>query len=384
MTHSSPRAPSSGTSNFQAVASISVPGAPYVPARSGWDARGASVPEVGELDAESLDGPRSLPRSGSVEPSIPGPDEQGQGASHGLRVVEFGTGLAAPWIGRMLAWAGADVIKIESHAFPDVPRLFVSPKEPELGTQPECSPWFTDWSAGKRFVALDLRNAEGAELACRIVDECDVVIANYSSGVLEKLGLGYEVFASRPNRETELVMLESSGFGGSGPIAHYVTWGPNIEALSGLCHLLGLSRERVHDLAFRVPRSTLGSARNWWRCWRACSSAIAAAGGQVIHLSQFETTVASIGRVMVQFAATGEEPPRRGNREAGLAPYGCFPCKGTTVGSCSASRRSGLAGSSRGDGSTRVGSDERYATMAGRLEHQDEIESRSRDGPATR
>jgi len=97
----------------------------------------------------------------------------------------------------MLAFAGAEVIKIESHAFPDVPRLFIPPRQPEAGTQPESSPWFTDWSAGKRFVALDLRREEGAELARRIVDRSDAVIANYSVGVLEKLGLGFDVLSDR-------------------------------------------------------------------------------------------------------------------------------------------------------------------------------------------
>jgi len=70
-----------------------------------------------------------------------------------LRVVEFTAGMAGPWIGRFMAACGADVIKVESHRHPSVVRLYVPPGDPERRTQPAQSPWFTDWDAGKRFVA---------------------------------------------------------------------------------------------------------------------------------------------------------------------------------------------------------------------------------------
>jgi len=301
---------------------LSVPGAPYRPAKQPWR-QTRPAPAVGEHDAEISPGTRPRPAPLVARPCATRGPRTG-GALEGLRVVEFGTGLAAPWIGRILAWAGAEVIKVESHGHPDVPRLFVPPRAPEQGTQPECSPWFTDWSAGKRFVSLDLRNEDGAELARKIIDESDAVIANYSTGVLAKLGLGYETLAAR---NPELVMLESSGYGESGPLSKYVTWGPNIEALSGLCSFSGFPENEctISHFAYPDPLSALHGLV-------ALMSALAArdrtGAGQVIHLSQLETTVASIGRVMVEFAATGEEPARLGNGEAGRAPYGCFPCEG--------------------------------------------------------
>lgn len=305
-----------------AAGPLAVPGAPYRPAKQPWR-QTRPVPSVGEHDDEVREGgrPRSVPLV--AKPSATRGPRTG-GALEGLRVVEFGTGLAAPWIGRILAWAGAEVIKVESHAHPDVPRLFVPPRSPEEGTQPECSPWFTDWSAGKRFVSLDLRNEEGAELARKIIDESDAVIANYSTGVLAKLGLAYETLAARNPR---LVMLESSGYGESGPLSKYVTWGPNIEALSGLCSFSGFPENEctISHFAYPDPLSALHGLV-------ALMSALAARDrtgvGQVIHLSQLETTVASIGRLMIEYAVTGEEPERLGNGEVGRAPYGCFPCEG--------------------------------------------------------
>jgi len=310
--------------------SLSAPGSPFRFSRTQRNSN-HSVPESGEHDQDVLEAPRIVesqsldvranPWSKSKLESATGST---RGALAGLRVVEFGTGLAAPWIGRMLAWAGAEVIKVESNAYPDVPRLFVPPREPELGTQPQCSPWFTDWSAGKRFVALDLRKDEGAELARKIVDQSDAVIANYSTGVLEKLGLGYDSLAARNPR---LVMLESSGYGGSGPQSHYVTWGPNIEALSGLSSLSGFPERECTLSHFAYP-DPLSALHGLFALLAGLADRDRTGQGQVIHLSQFETTVAAIGSLILEVAATGKEPPRLGNRERDRAPYGCFPCLG--------------------------------------------------------
>src|SRR6185503_1866312 len=95
---------------------------------------------------------------------------------------------------------GAEVIKVESREYPDVTRLYVHPRAPELGPQEDISPWFTDWNAGKRFVALNLAEPRAVELCKRIVGLSDVVVANYAAGVLEKLGLDYAVLRSvRPD-----------------------------------------------------------------------------------------------------------------------------------------------------------------------------------------
>ncbi|MCS5635384.1 MAG: CoA transferase, partial [Myxococcota bacterium] len=86
-------------------------------------------------------------------------------ALEGLKAVEFTQGMAGPWIGRMLAYCGAEVVRIESHRVPGVVRLYIPPAAEDRRVQPEMSPWFTDWDAGKLFVALDLKRPAGVELA---------------------------------------------------------------------------------------------------------------------------------------------------------------------------------------------------------------------------
>jgi crotonobetainyl-CoA:carnitine CoA-transferase CaiB-like acyl-CoA transferase len=368
--------------------------APGMPARMGYAPlkAGGRAPGIGEHDREILEArrrrskswPQSWPKArGKAQPATPNTDGAGgrSGALDGLRIVEFGTGLAAPWVGRMLAFAGAEVIKIESHAFPDVPRLFVPPRNPELGTQPECSPWFTDWSAGKRFVALDLRKEEGAELARQIVDESDAVIANYSVGVLEKLGLDFERLSKR---NPGLVMLESSGFGESGPNSSYVSWGPNIEAASGLASLSGFAHRACSLSHFAYP-DPLSASHGLYVLLAGLIDRQRTGKGQIIHLSQLETTIAAIGPLMLEAAALGREPVRRGNREIDCAPYGCFPCRGED-------RWCVICVEDEGDwerlkgvlGGPDWAEEARFATMAARVANADSLESKLAEWTGTR
>jgi crotonobetainyl-CoA:carnitine CoA-transferase CaiB-like acyl-CoA transferase len=359
--------------------SLPLAGAPFQLARTPWNLV-RTAPALGEFDRQGSESSRvaaprraSVPAVSTTGSTADSMKDSTKGALAGLRIVEFGTGLAAPWIGRILAWAGAEVIKVESHAHPDVPRLFVPPREPELGTQPQSSPWFTDWSAGKRFVALDLTKQEGGELARQIIDRSDVVIANYSTGVLEKLGVGYEMLAAR---NPDLVMLESSGFGQNGPLSHYVTWGPNIEALSGLCRLSGFPERECSISHFAYP-DPLSALHGLFALLAALAYRDCGGQGQVIHLSQFETTVAAIGSLMLDYAATGKECPRLGNRELDRAPYGCFPCRGDDRW-CVICVEDDVDWNRLREvmGQPDWAAEERFATASARVAHVDEIEAR--------
>jgi crotonobetainyl-CoA:carnitine CoA-transferase CaiB-like acyl-CoA transferase len=242
----------------------------------------------------------------------------------GLRVVEFTAAMAGPWIGRFLAYCGAETIRVESKQHPDVVRLYVPPRAPELGTQPQLSPWFTDWNAGKRFAALDLTHPRAVELAKGLVAKCDVVIENYSSGVMDKLGLGY---ADLKPVNPRLVMLSTSGYGDRGPCRDYVTWGPNIEALSGLGALSGLPGRDCAITQYAYP-DALSALHGLFAVMCALDHRNRTGAGQYISLSQFETTVAALGPVMMELLVNGREPQRPGNGSLHAAPHGCYRCAG--------------------------------------------------------
>jgi crotonobetainyl-CoA:carnitine CoA-transferase CaiB-like acyl-CoA transferase len=245
-------------------------------------------------------------------------------ALQGLRVVEFTAGMAGPWVGRFMAYCGAEVIKVESKGRPDVTRVYVPPWAPELGTQPQLSPWFTDWNAGKRFVALDLTQPRAVTLARRLVAACDVVVENYTPGVMDKLGLGYaDLQAVRP----DLIMFSSSGYGNSGPNHRYVTWGPNIETLSGLSTLSGFPGRECTMTQYAYP-DPLSALHGLFAVMCALDHRVRTGQGQHINLSQFEATVACLGHVMMEVLANGREPQKLGNRCLHAAPHGCYKCRG--------------------------------------------------------
>lgn len=221
-----------------------------------------------------------------------------------------------------MAACGADVIRVESKGFPDVSRLYVSPKSPELGVQSQLSPWLTDWNAGKRCVALDLTNPEATTLARRLIAESDVVIDNNGNGVLEKLGLGFEALK---NIKPGLILLSSTGYGKHGPDSTYISWGPNIEALSGLSSLSGFAHRDCTMTQFAYP-DPLAALYGLFAIMVALEYRRKTGVGQQINISQLEATIASIGHVFLDVLAHDKEPAKPGNSSLYAAPQGCYRC----------------------------------------------------------
>lgn len=241
-----------------------------------------------------------------------------------LRVIELTAGMAGPWIGRFMAYCGAEVIKVESAQRPDVTRQYVPPWAPERGIEPQLSPWLSDWNAGKRCIALDLKRPEAVALVLRLVAKSDVLIANYTPGVLEKLGLGWEVLSAA---RSDLVMLSTSGFGDSGPARTWVSWGPNLEAASGLATLSGFAHRTCTMTHYAYPDS-LSALHGLFAVMCALEHRHRTGEGQRIDLSQLEATAAVIGDVLSEAFVSESTPPRCGNRAPDAAPHGCYPCAG--------------------------------------------------------
>src|SRR5262249_19241820 len=145
------------------------------------------APEVGEF---RVSGSGFRVPSGTTRNSEPGTRNPLPLA--GVRVLELTNAGAGPWAGRHLAYAGAEAIRIESRRFPDFPRLYVPPKDPQSRRDEQGPPSIIDWNGGKLSAAIEATEAEGRELALRLVRLADVVLENNSVGLPEKLGLGYD------------------------------------------------------------------------------------------------------------------------------------------------------------------------------------------------
>ena len=147
----------------------------------------------------------------------------------GVKVIELGTLIAGPFASRIMAEFGAEVIKVESPDGGDPLRKWRKLYE---GT----SLWWYVQSRNKQSLTLNLKSDEGKEILKRLIADADVVIENFRPGVLEKLGLGWEVLSDINPR---LVMVRLSGFGQTGPYKDQPGFGAVGESMGGLRYITG-------------------------------------------------------------------------------------------------------------------------------------------------
>ena len=150
-------------------------------------------------------------------------------------MLDFTRVLAGPHATRMLTDLGADVIKVEPPSG-DLTR-FTYPRVNGLST------YFVQQNAGKRNVSIDLADPRGAELALRLAEHCDVLVQNYRPGVMDRLGLGPETVTARNSR---LVYASISGYGSTGPWTHRRAYAPVVGAETGLTKDQGDARGGVY------------------------------------------------------------------------------------------------------------------------------------------
>lgn len=158
---------------------------------------------------------------------------QGPRPLAGVRVADFGQLTAGANTSAMLADLGADVIKIESASYMDLFRHW----RPVAGTDWwNRSPQFHFTNRNKRGASLDLKHPEGRRLALELIARCDVVVENYSRGVLDRLGLDYATVSAR---NPKIVYASVTSQGETGPFCMHRTYGSTLDAMGGLAALTG-------------------------------------------------------------------------------------------------------------------------------------------------
>lgn len=155
-----------------------------------------------------------------------------QGPLAGVKVLEFGTLIAGPFASRLLAEFGAEVIKIEDPNGGDPLRKWRK-LYPEAGG---TSLWWSVQARNKKSVTLNLKSDDGREIARKLARDADIVIENFRPGLLEKLGLGYDVLSAE---NPGLVMVRLSGYGQTGPYCDRPGFGAIAESMGGLRHITG-------------------------------------------------------------------------------------------------------------------------------------------------
>ena len=227
-----------------------------------------------------------------------------------IRVVDFTWVRAGPWATRWLGAFGAEIIKIE---WPENERgrLPSSTTPQHLEANLNTSGNFNDTNLNKKSLSLNVRSPKGLEITKRLIARSDIVIENFSSRVLRNWGLGYdELRRIKP----DIVYVSMSGYGHTGQHHHYTTFGPVAQAVAGLTHLAGLPNQPPSGWGWSYMDDTGG----------LYGAICALAGlyhrnmtgrGQHIDLSQMVSSVALNGPALLDFTVN-----RRGAHRPGFPP----------------------------------------------------------------
>lgn len=243
-------------------------------------------------------------------------------AFEGLKVLEFSTAVTGPLVTKYLAEHGATVVRVESRRKPDILRISAPYKDGRVGW--DTSAYFTIYNPNKFSINLNLQQSEGVEVAKRLVHWCDIVVENFTPGVMEKLGLSYrEMKKIKP----DLIMLRSSNQGQTGPTSHVPGYGYTLSSLCGFTSLTGWND--------REPCHPFGALSDLFAPGLATIVLIAAleyrrhtGKGQCLDVSQYECSLYLLSPMLLDYVVNGREFNRMGNRSYYSAPHGAYPCKG--------------------------------------------------------
>ena len=284
------------------------------------DARGAPVAVPGvpfvltQPDADSAERGRAAASTGSNGTrGLP---------LEGVRILDFGQYIAAPFAGRWLAALGAEVILIESRLNPADFRAGAVGADGIPG--PNRSAAFNVLAQGKKGVPLNMRTAEARDIARRLAARSDIVIENYSSGMMDRWGLGY---ADLSPSNAGLIYLSVGAWGRDGPLKDYAGLHSVINAFSGLADVTGYAGGGPRLLGSFFPDPFSGTCATW-AALAALRLRQQTGRGVFVDFAMTEALMTLTLEPQLA-AALGSDPPMRdGSHHPRFAPHGIYPSAG--------------------------------------------------------
>lgn len=286
----------------------------------------------------------------------------------GVRVLDFTHILAGPFCTRLLADLGAEVLHVETRSRPDRMGATVDQSGGE-----RVEPRSAYIHRNKKSITIDLKSDAGRALTTRLAGVADVIVENFSAGVMRRLHLDYkDLQPLNPG----LIYVSMAGYGHSGPRRDWTSMNSNLQAYSGLMMVTGAEG----DLPTSISNSWNDFIGGLHACFGILQSLVERRKtglGRNLDLAQFECSVATLGPLVLASAVNGANPPRLGNRSAQFAPQGVYRCEGKDEWCAIAVQtdeqwRSLVAAM----GNPAWAADARFDTAVGRLRAHDDIDDR--------
>jgi benzylsuccinate CoA-transferase BbsF subunit len=242
----------------------------------------------------------------------------------GLRVLELGQFLSAPYCGKLLADMGAEVIRLESCHRSDTYRSDAVYRNDNSGEFWNRGANFYEQNRNKLGVTLDLNQAEGLSILKELIAVSDIFAENFTPRVIKHFGLEYDDLRQI---KPDTIMLSPTGYGYTGPWSGFGATGPATEAASGLAHMTGYVdgppvRAEIPHTDFTAAEHTV------FAVMAALVHRLRTGQGQFLDISHTQIASSTLPEALMDFAVNGRTESRMGNGHPAMAPHGCYPCRG--------------------------------------------------------
>ena len=280
----------------------------------------------------------------------------------GLRMADLTQQYAGPLGTELLAYYGMEVVKIETATIPS--------KEREAAVH-ACM------NRGKLGCTINLRRSEGKDLFKQLIAKSDVVVDNFSSGVLERLGFSFEALQQVNPGIVQVVM---PGWGLTGPLKSWVAWGWQLLAYTGIMRLWGYPDSPMETRCKIAWPDRVGSVTMALGVLAALEYQARTGKGQFIEAGMLEAQGSMMGPAILDYTVNGNEWDAMGYREilgACYAPYGCYPCAGEDnwiIIACASDEE--WQSMVKVIGKSSWAADARFVTKGARQEHRDELDNK--------
>ena len=287
----------------------------------------------------------------------------------GLKVADFSWVLVGPTTAKYLADHGATVVRVEAAAPLDILRTAGPFKDGVPGA--DRTQFFGEFNSSKLGISLDLKNPAGLEIAKRLISWADVVIESFRPGIVDSLGIGYQV-AREIN--PSIVMASTCLMGQTGPAAAFSGYGFHAASIAGFYETTGwpdLAPDGpwvayTDGVSPRILAATIMAALDHRR---------RTGQGQYIDAAQLEMSLHYLSPQIMDYSASGRSVTRNGNRSQYFAPQGAYPCAGDdqwcTIAVETEEQWEGLQ---RAMGSPAWAQDAKFSSMESRLADHDAID----------
>lgn len=281
---------------------------------------------------------------------------------NGIKVLDLSRVLAGPYCTMILGDLGAEVIKVESEKKIDETRTWGPPYKKDV------SAYYLTANRNKKAVTINLKTADGKHIIKNLIKDSDVVVHNFKTGTMERLGLSYEVLSEI---NPQLIYCSITGFGETGPKKDSPGYDFIIQAMSGLMSITGNEKSGPQKSGVAITDVLTGLYATIG-IQAALLERHVSGKGQKLDLALYDSAVSALVNIGSNYLMSGEIPERMGNTHANIVPYQTFQTANSEI-VIAIGNNQQFKRFSKIINLPELALNEKYSTNSARVEHREEL-----------